>query len=528
MPLNSGDCRNPSTGRAHVDTVHARGGDMSQMTREFDVIIIGAGISGVSAAYHLQKRCPGKSYAILEARDAIGGTWDLFKYPGIRSDSDMFTLGFGFRPWRGHKVIADGPAIKDYVSDTAEEYGIVKHIRFGRRVQSMSWSSAKSTWRIRVTHGDAEEIYETPFIMSCAGYYRYASGYTPDIPGMDAFSGDIIHPQQWSEDYDHTGKRIVVIGSGATAVTLVPSLAEKAAHVTMLQRSPSYYFAMPAVSGMSQFFAKFLPGNLAHSLMRWLRIMLQQVSFKFARAKPEKMAKNLILMTRDRLPEGYDVDTHFTPRYNPWDQRLCVVPDDDLFNAIKSGGASVVTDTIKSIKNDSIELQSGDVIDADVVVTATGLELEMFGGAEVVVDGDTVHPGDILTYKGVMFEKIPNLVSVFGYTNASWTLRADLVNAYACRLINYFDEHQYASATPVNDDPEMEREPFLDFSSGYVTRSAARLPKQGARAPWRHPQDYFRDVASLRFASLDDGVLRFTPAQHERADANVAASAQTA
>ena len=502
---------------------------MSQMTREFDVIIIGAGISGVSAAYHLQKRCPGKSYAILEAREAIGGTWDLFKYPGIRSDSDMFTLGFGFRPWRGHKVIADGPAIKDYVSDTASEYGIVEHIRFGRRVQSMNWSSARSRWRICVTCGEREEIYETPFIMSCAGYYRYASGYTPDIPGLDSFSGDVIHPQLWSEDYDHSGKRIVVIGSGATAVTLVPALAEKAAHVTMLQRSPTYYFSMPAVSGMSRFFAKVLPGNMAHSLMRWMRVILQQISFKFARWKPKKTAKNLIRMTRDKLPEGYDVETHFTPRYDPWDQRLCVVPDDDLFNAIRTGAASVVTDTIKSVSSDAIELQSGGQIDADVIVTATGLELQAFGGAEIVVDGEKIRPGDILTYKGVMFENVPNLVSVFGYTNASWTLRADLVNAYACRLINYLDDRQYVSVTPVNDDPEMGREPFLDFSSGYVTRAAARLPAQGARAPWRHPQDYFSDIANLRFGSLEDGVLRFDMARDEgRREVDAAATARTA
>ena len=501
---------------------------MFHETHKYDVIIIGAGISGVSAAYHLQKRCPGKSYTILEARDAMGGTWDLFKYPGVRSDSDMFTLGFGFRPWRGHKAIADGPAIKNYVSETAEEYDIKKHIRFGRRVTSMSWSSAQSMWRLLVTHGESEEIYETPFIMACAGYYRYSSGYTPDIPGVDEFSGDVIHPQLWSEDYDYSGKRIVVVGSGATAVTLVPALAEKAAHVIMLQRSPTYYFSMPAVSGMSRFFAKFLPRNMAHALMRWQRVILQQITFKLARARPKKTAENLIKMTKDRLPAGYDVETHFTPHYNPWEQRLCVVPDDDLFNVIKSGAASVVTDTIKSVRRNGIELQSGDVIDADVIVTATGLELQVFGGAEIIVDGERVHPGDILTYKGVMFEGVPNLVSVFGYTNASWTLRADLVNAYACRLMNYLGEHHYASVTPVNDDPDMGREPFLDFSSGYVTRAAARLPKQGARAPWRHPQDYFRDVASLRFASLDDGVLRFTPTRREQADVNVDAAAQTA
>ncbi len=500
---------------------------MSQNTQRFDVIIVGAGISGVSAGYHLQKHCPAKSYTILEARDEIGGTWDLFRYPGIRSDSDMFTLGFGFRPWRDAKAIADGPAIKKYVSETADDYGIAKHIRFGRRVQSMEWSSLRSVWRINVTGERGEEIYEAAFVISAAGYYRYAAGHSPIFPGADAFAGDIIHPQNWPENFDYSDKRIVVIGSGATAVTLVPALAEKAAHVTMLQRSPSYYFSMPAVSAMSKFLARFLPASVAHSLMRWQRAVLQQVSFKFARAKPKKTAKKLIKLTRDRLPHDFDVEKHFTPRYNPWEQRLCVVPDDDLFDAIKSGVVSVVTDTINTFNRDGVELKSGEALSADVIITATGLELQAFGGAEIVVDGKTIQPGDILTYKGLMFEGVPNLVSVFGYTNASWTLRADLVNAYACRLINYIDQHAHASVTPVNDDQNMARDSFLDFSSGYVTRAAARLPKQGAREPWRHPQDYFRDIKSLRFASLDDGVLHFAPMAHKETKADLAA-AQTA
>ena len=501
---------------------------MSRETQHLDVIIVGAGISGVSAAYHLQKHCPTKSYVILEAREAIGGTWDLFRYPGIRSDSDMFTLGFGFRPWRDAKVIADGPDIKKYVSDTAAAYGVDAHIRFSHRVLSMSWSSAQSLWTVTVAHGKGEATFTAPFVISAAGYYRYASGHAPAFKGADDFAGDIIHPQNWPDGYDYNDKRIVVIGSGATAVTLVPALAEKAGHVTMLQRSPTYYFSMPAVSGMSKFLSKILPSGAAHSIMRWLRIILQQISFKFARARPERTAKNLIKFTKDRLPAGYDVKKHFTPRYNPWDQRLCVVPDDDLFDAIKAGDVSVVTDTIESFDRTGIVLTSGERIPADVIITATGLELETFGGAEVVIDGAAVKPGDLLSYKGLMFDGVPNLVAVTGYTNASWTLRADLINAYACRLINHLDRHGFASVTPRNDDAAMARQPIIDFSSGYVTRANERLPKQGAYAPWRNPQDYFRDIKGLRFSGFSDGVLHFTPGAPKETRDNANAVAQSA
>ncbi len=485
---------------------------MDQAQNEFDVIVVGAGISGVSAAYHLQKYCPDQRFVILEARDAMGGTWDLFRYPGIRSDSDMFTLGYGFRPWPNARAIADGPSIKSYVEETAEEYGIQKKVRFGRHVVSAHWSSTDAMWTLRVQHGNEEETYRCRFVLSCAGYYRYSSGHTPEFQGVDDFAGSVIHPQHWPEDFDYADKRIVVIGSGATAVTLVPALAEKAAHVTMLQRSPSYLLSMPGVSGLAKLLYRILPGGAAHAVMRWQRVLMQQMFFKFARAYPKRTAKNLIKFVKDSLPQGYDIRKHFTPRYDPWDQRLCVVPDEDLFEAIRNGSASVVTDTIDRFTRNGVLLHSGEELAADVIVTATGLSLQTFGGADLFVDGEKIEPGEILTYKGALFENVPNFMAVFGYTNASWTLRADLVNAYACRLINYMNEHAYASVTPINEDPAMGREAFLDFSSGYVTRAAARLPKQGARSPWRHPQDYFHDIKSLRRDRLDDGILRFSKA----------------
>lgn len=485
---------------------------MSQETHHQDVIIIGAGISGVSAACHLQKNCPSKSYVILEARNDLGGTWDLFRYPGIRSDSDMFTLGFGFRPWRDEKAIAEGPLIKKYIADAARAYGIGSKIRFGRSVRKLSWSSERAEWAVTVECEGATNTFTAPFVIFAAGYYKYDAGHAPAFDGADDYQGEIIHPQHWPEDLDYAGKQVVVIGSGATAVTIVPALAETAAHVTMLQRSPSYYFSMPAVSGLSKFLNRVLPSGAAHFISRWLRIILQQISFKFARAKPEKTAKNLIKLTKDRLPEGYDVKTHFTPRYNPWEQRLCVVPDDDLFDAIKRGRASVVTDSIDAFDREGVILGGGERLPADIIVTATGLELESFGGAEITVDGSILTPGDLLAYKGFMFDGVPNLVSVSGYTNASWTLRADLINAYACRLINHLDKKGFAFATPVNADPDLIREPIIDFNSGYVTRAVDRLPKQGAVDPWRNPQDYFRDLRTLRFGKLEDGVLQFSKA----------------
>jgi len=485
---------------------------------DFDVVIIGAGLSGIGAAYHLNTRLPNKRYCILEGRDAIGGTWDLFRYPGVRSDSDMFTLGYRFRPWRDAKAIADGPAIRSYVREAAREYGIEDRIRFNHWVTDFSWSSASNCWTITAKTGDEERRITCRFVWNCSGYYRYAEGYTPEFPGAARFEGRIVHPQRWPEDLDYKGKKVVVIGSGATAVTLIPSMADETEHITMLQRSPTYMFAMPGTSPLAKFLGRILPGSRAYRVMRGHRIIFQQIMFKMARARPEKTKERLIGLLEEKLPPGYDIEKHFTPTYNPWDQRICLVPDDDLFDAIRRGEASVVTDQIETFTEKGIRLASGREIEADIIITATGLILEALGGATVKVDGERISFGDKLTYRGMMFEDVPNLASVFGYTNASWTLRADLVSDYVCRLLAHMDRTGAVAATPVNDDPDMPREPFLDFSSGYVRRAEHLLPKQG-RAPWRHPQDFFRDLIDLKFGRVDDGVLKFTAAEAARASA---------
>ena len=477
-----------------------------------DVLIVGAGLSGIGAGYYLQDRCPNKTYAILEAREASGGTWDLFRYPGIRSDSDMYTLGYRFRPWRQAKTIADGPSILEYVRETAEHYGVDKHIRYDHKVVDVAWSSSEGRYTVTAMRAGAPVRITCNFVWMCAGYYRYESGYTPDFPGADKFAGDIIHPQNWPENFDYSGKRVVVIGSGATAVTLIPSMAEKAAHITMLQRSPTYMYAMPAESPFANFLRKFLPDSITFKIMRWQRIILQQYVYRLARARPQKMADELINLTREKLPKGYDVETHFTPRYNPWEQRLCLVPDDDLFESIAKGDASVATGEIERFTPSGILLKSGEEIEADIIITATGLALELFGGATVSVDGEKIDFGKTLTYKGLMYSGVPNLASIFGYTNASWTLRSDLISEYFCRLINYMDKHGFTSATPRNYDPGMKTSPFLDFSSGYVRRAEQLLPRQGEHAPWRHPQSYFRDIFDLRFGSLADDAMEFESA----------------
>jgi cation diffusion facilitator CzcD-associated flavoprotein CzcO len=479
----------------------------------FDVIIVGAGLSGIGAAHHLTRLCPNRTYTILEGRGAIGGTWDLFRYPGIRSDSDMFTLGYGFRPWLQPKVIADGPSIQGYVEETARESGIDRKIRFHHWVTSLSWDTPSARWTVSAKTPEGERRFTCNYLWMCSGYYRYSAGYTPDFPGTEKFRGKIIHPQKWPEDLDYSGKDVVVIGSGATAVTLVPAMTDKARHITMLQRSPSWFFSLPQTSGAAQALAKVFPRAFAARLVRWWRIVFQQIMYKIIRARPEKSGERLFNLVREQLPAGYDAETHFRPRYNPWDQRLCIVPDGDFFKAINAGKASVETGEIATFTEDGVALKSGKTLKADIIVTATGLELEALGGASVSIDGRAVNLADTFAYRGLSCSGVPNIAFVFGYTNASYTLRADLVSAYVCRLLNYMEKHGYDIAAPVNDDPSMAREPFLDLTSGYITRAIDRMPKQGAKAPWRNPQSYFRDIRALRYGRIDDGVMRFSKAE---------------
>jgi monooxygenase len=476
----------------------------------FDVLIIGAGLSGVGAAHHLQDRCPGMTYAVLEARDAIGGTWDLFRYPGIRSDSDMYTLGYSFRPWPDAKAIADGPAILRYVRDTAREAGIEEHVRFGHRAVRAEWSSADARWTVIVERaGDETAELTCSFLFPCTGYYRYDAGYTPDFPGVERFAGELIHPQHWPADLDYAGKRVVVIGSGATAVTLVPAMAERAEHVTMLQRSPSYIISLPAVDPIARLVRRVLPARYAYPLLRWKNVLLQTGFFRLSRRRPELVKRLIRRGVERRVPEGFDVDRHFTPPYDPWDQRMCLVPDGDLFDALGDGSASIVTDRIASFTEGGLLLESGAELEADVIVTATGLDLVPLGGMDLAVDGDEVRLPETLGYKGMMLSDVPNLAFAVGYTNASWTLKADLTCEYVCRLLNHMAEHGYRQVTPRNDDPALGREPFIDFSSGYVLRAIDRFPKQGSRVPWRLHQNYIRDIRSLRRGALEDGALEF-------------------
>jgi len=477
-----------------------------------DVLIVGAGLSGVGAACHLQQECPGKSYAILESRGAIGGTWDLFRYPGIRSDSDMFTLGYAFRPWKDSKSIADGPAIRQYIRDTAREHGVEEKIRFHHQVVSAEWSSAAARWTVTARRGDAGETVRLTcsWLSVCSGYYRYDEGFRPTFAGEERFTGEVIHPQHWPEDFDATGKRIVVIGSGATAVTLVPSLAPTAAHVTMLQRTPSYVLSLPGRDPLAQVLRNRLPAALAYPIVRWKNVLLSTALYQFSRRRPAAARKLIRRLTEKQLPAGFDVDTHFNPPYDPWDQRLCLVPDGDLFRTLRRGEASVVTGPIAGFTESGIALESGEHLDADVIVTATGLNLLPMGGMSLVVDSAPVDVSERVSYKGMMLSGVPNFAMTIGYTNASWTLKADLVSRYVCRLINHLDAEGLASATPVAP-PEGADQPFLDLASGYVQRSLAHLPKQGRRTPWRLNQNYIRDVRLMRRGPLDDEGMTFQP-----------------
>ena len=476
----------------------------------FDVVIVGAGLSGIGAAVHLQTNCPRRTYAILEGRDAIGGTWDLFRYPGIRSDSDMYTLGYSFKPWTDAKALADGPSIRTYVRETARDHGIVPKIRFGHQVKSADWSTADACWTVTADHQDEARKFTCNFLFMCSGYYDYAAGYAPEFPGSEQFKGDIIHPQFWPEGFDHGGKRIVVIGSGATAVTLVPEMAKTAAHVTMLQRSPTYVVSRPAEDAMANRLRRWLPPMLAYGLTRWKNVLLGMWFYGLTRRKPALVKERVIAMVQEALGPDYDVGKHFTPRYNVWDQRLCLVPDADLFEAIKSGRASVVTDTIKNFTPTGIALNSGATIEADTIVTATGLKLQLLSGLAVSVDGVTTDLSKTLAYKGMMYSDVPNLAVSFGYTNASWTLKCDLTCGYVCRLLNHMERTGQRQVTPRRNDPTITEEPWLDFSSGYVQRAIDAFPKQGNKAPWKLHQNYARDIITLRLGRLDDGVLEFS------------------
>ncbi len=480
--------------------------------KHFDVLIIGAGISGISAAYYLQRDCPTKTYAILEGRHTLGGTWDLFKYPGIRSDSDMYTLGFDFKPWTDPKAIADGPSIMNYLHETVDEFDIRKHIRYNQMVVNASWSSEDALWTLTADQkdGEGQVQYTCNFLSMCSGYYNYEEGYTPDFVGMEDFQGKILHPQKWPEDLNYDNQKIVVIGSGATAVTIVPEMAEKAAHVTMLQRSPTFVVAAPDEDKIANLTNKILPDKMAYSLNRWRKIRMQRFSYTLARKYPKFMKNLLIKGVKKELGESYDVDTHFTPSYNPWDQRICLVPNGDLFTSIKEEKASVVTDHIEKFTPNGILLKSGKELEADIIITATGLNLKLLGGLPFVIDGKKIDLSKTISYKAMMFSDIPNLALAFGYTNASWTLKCDLSNQYVCRLINYMDEHGYKQCTPRQNDPSLELEDWLDFTSGYIRRVIHTLPKQGTKKPWRLEQNYLEDKRMIGRSKIDDGVMVFS------------------
>lgn len=489
-----------------------------QSSEHVDVVIVGAGISGIGAAYHLKTLCPDHTFTILEGRDDIGGTWDLFKYPGIRSDSDMHTLGYSFKPWLAEKSIADGPSIMAYLRETVAENDIGRHIRFNRLVTDAEWSSSDARWEITTTDAETGETSSVTgnFLFMCSGYYSYEGGYEPEFPGRDRFQGQVIHPQKWPEDLDYTDKKVVIIGSGATAVTLVPAMADDAAHVTMLQRSPTYVVSAPSIDPINKALKKFLPAKVAYRLTRAKNAGMTEFFYKQTRVRPERIKRRILKEVRKNLGEDYDVDTHFTPRYNPWDQRMCLVPDGDLFEAIKSGSASVVTDTIDTFTETGIQLDSGEHLDADIIVTATGLQLVTLGQADFIVDGEKIDFAETWSYKGMGYSDVPNLISSFGYINASWTLRADLTCEYVCRLLNHMRATGTDTCVPIlrESDKGMPRRPYIDdFSAGYMQRMMPMLPKQGDREPWLNTQRYSEDKKLFREGPVEDGVMQFTRAR---------------
>ena len=495
--------------------------DHPMSLEHFDVLIMGAGLSGIDAAHHLQKFCPHKSYVILEQRERIGGTWDLFRYPGIRSDSDMLTMGYSFRPWTHPKAISPGNDIRGYITDTAQEEGIDLHIRFGHQIQRAAWCSEEARWTVyamrKLPDGRDEPVTLTcNFLLSCAGYYRYSAGYAPEFPDAGLFQGRIVHPQAWPEDLDYAGKRVVIIGSGATAVTLMPAMAKTASHVTMLQRSPTYIVSRPEQDVIANWLRRVMPAMWAYRLSRWKNTAYMIYVYQLAQRFPNFVKMGLIKKVSEALGPDYDVATHFTPRYNPWAQRLCLMPDGDMLEAIKSGRAGVVTDHIETFTEKGIKLKSGKELEADIIITATGLVLQAYGGIELSVDGRSVEIGNTLAYKGVMLSGVPNSASVFGYINASWTLKADLICAYVCRLLNFMDSKGVRQVTP-RSNGEKAAAPFVEkFLPGYMERALANWPKQGSKSPWRVYQNYVRDTVSLKWASVENDALEFSnpPKEH--------------
>ncbi|ALO45006.1 flavin-containing monooxygenase [Pseudohongiella spirulinae] len=487
---------------------------MSADNEILDVVIVGAGLSGIGAAVHLKQQCTGKTFRILEARQSMGGTWDLFRYPGIRSDSDMHTLGYRFKPWKAAKAIADGPAILDYIKETADEYQIKDSIRYDQRLMSADWSDEQACWTLATqsASGETQQTWRCRMLLMCAGYYSYEHGHAPTFPDQAAFKGPIVHPQHWPEDLDYQGKRVLIIGSGATAMTLAPSMADKAAHVTMLQRSPTYVVSRPDKDVIANTLRKVLPESWAYGITRWKNVLLSQWIYRRSRTQPEKLKAKILEMVRKELGPDYDVEKHFTPTYNPWDQRLCLVPNADLFKSIKAGKTEMVTDHIERFTEDGILLKSGRTLQADIIISATGLQMQVLGGAGFSLNGQPIDFADTWAYKGLMYSGVPNLVMTFGYINASWTLRADLTAEFFCRLINHMDALKVKSCRPMlrEQDKAMQPRPFIDdFSAGYMQRMMHRFPRQGDREPWLNPQDYGKDRKLLSRAPLDDGVLVF-------------------
>jgi monooxygenase len=475
-----------------------------------DVLIIGAGLSGIGAACHLVRKRPQTTFAILEARNAIGGTWDLFRYPGIRSDSDMSTFGYAFRPWDDSKAIADGRSILRYLSETAKAFGVDRHIRCGFKVVQAAWRSESASWTLDVDGPDGEKLkLSCNFLIFCTGYYEYEAGYMPGWPGMERFGGRVVHPQSWPEDLDYDGKRVVVIGSGATAVTIVPAMASRAAHVVMLQRSPTYVVARPSEEAIDKRLRERLPERLALSVIRCKNILLQMYLYRLSRRKPDAMRAQILKLAQAEIGPELNAAEYFNPRYNPWDQRMCIVPDGDLFGAMRAGKASIVNGEVETFTETGLRLTSGEEIAADIIITATGLKVRLTGGVTIEVDGAPVNVATLTCYKGVMFSDIPNLASIFGYTNASWTLKSDLIAEYVCRLLKHMERRGYAICTPRLGDTPVAEGPTLPLTSGYIERARDLLFKQGTKKPWRLNQNYALDVMALRFSAIEDGALEF-------------------